>query len=55
MDILLQHLTIKAVIKGEHKEISCEDGNVVPHEVLFQTNSWRNEGLTDELEEKKDK
>ena len=48
----LQHLTIKTVIKGKHKKISRKNSDVVPHEVLLQANSWRNEGLADELGEK---
>ena len=51
----LQCLTIKAVIEWKHEKISCENSNVVPHEVQLQAYCWRNEGLADELSEKKEK
>ena len=49
------HLTVKTIIEGKHQEISCEDSNVVPHEVLLQSNSRRNECFTDELKGNKSK
>ena len=51
----LQCLTIKAVIEWKHEKISCENGNVVPHEVQLQAYCWRNEGLADELSKKKER
>ena len=40
-------LTVKTVVDGKQKQISCQDSNIVQHEVLFKTDSGRNEGLAD--------
>lgn len=38
---------IKTVVEWQHEEVSCEVGDVVPHDVALEAGRWRNAGLVD--------
>ena len=41
--------TVERVVEGQHEEVSCEDGDVVPHQVLFQGRCRRRARLVYQL------
>lgn len=38
---------IQRIVKGEHQHVTCQDSNIIPHQVLLQGGSWRQTGLVD--------
>lgn len=40
---------IQGIVEGQHEHITCQDGDVVPHQVLLQCGRWRQAGLVYDL------
>lgn len=40
---------VQQVVEGQHEHVACQDGNVVPHQVLLQRRRRRQTRLVDDL------
>lgn len=40
---------IQGIVEGQHEHVACQNGNVVPHQVLLQCGRWRQARLVYDL------
>lgn len=40
---------VQGIVEGQHEHVACQDGNVVPHQVLLQRRRWRQARLVYDL------